>query len=80
MSTMIERVAKALAVEADDSYQDNQIFWQGYARAAVKAMRTPTAEMIDACEFTEDGEHTPNNSVLAAQQCWESMIDEALKP
>lgn len=79
MSEMIERVAKALkgyeaAVLLDTGSVNpgGKEYWEGKARAAIEAMREPTAAMIDA------GDDSTGSSGLAIVH-WETMIDEALK-
>jgi hypothetical protein len=81
MSAMEERVARAIAVSLEvpsDSWRDHV----DEARAAIAAMREPTADMLRAGRYNlghdeegrpislEDGE---------VDEIWQTMIDEALK-
>src|SRR3990172_674046 len=80
MTTMIERVAEAMA--RSDGFEIHE---RGYrrdlyrrrARAAIQAMREPTDAMKEAGRPWEcaDG---PDAQLLAAEDCWGWMIDAAL--
>lgn len=83
MNEMIERVARALFEEEWDdkssdpwesAEEDEREAWRKSARAAIEAMREPTAAMEDAMEgVTEYGGHiSPSNA-------WHAAIDAALK-
>jgi hypothetical protein len=76
MSEMVERVARA--IEAKSDYVISQHHAKALARAAIEAMREPTAAMIEA-EPDDDGEFNKTNSVAHARAFWQAMIDEALK-
>ena len=77
----IERVARAICV-ANDSEPDAPNgavgpLWKLYdadARAAIKAMREPTDEMIRS-----GAEGSGEDSDCVAICAWRAMIDEALK-
>jgi hypothetical protein len=53
MSTMIEKVARALAEGDGCDYDRWSIMYDAQARAAIKAMRTPTDLMVDALMAAE---------------------------
>lgn len=83
MSEMIERVAKALSVadgnhpEACSNDEDETQMWTLYvsdARAAISAMREPTAKMVEAAWRRNDD----NDGKEADRENWQSMIDAAL--
>lgn len=73
MSEMIERVASTMwgkenpGFDWDDSHEKTHTKWLGRARAAIEAMRIPTAAMCDAAQRA-GGEHE-----------YTAMIDAALK-
>lgn len=67
MSVMIERVA--LAIDECPEWPA-KTYRERCARAAIKAMREPTHEMVRAGE--EDGGHSIYR--------WEAMVDTALAP
>jgi hypothetical protein len=76
---MIDRVARAIG-EAYDGLADPELTPDNWARAveaarsAIEAMREPTEAMKDAYyKFDERFSSYP------AQDCWETMLDEALK-
>ena len=85
MSEMIENVADGLiadfVVQVEESAGKpfaetgvtipDRLIWVRKARAAIKAMREPTAAMIN-CDGVDCGERT-------ATKMWRSMIDEALR-
>ena len=74
MSEMIERLI--LAMQDIAGKEDlNEVRAESLARAAIRAMRKPTQEMLDAgaeafAHYTDDQEST---------HLWQAMIDEALK-
>lgn len=75
MSEMIERVARTLANCAMEPFNDlTRPKFESDARAAVEAMREPTAEMQKAF-YALDAVSTPTGSYAG----WKAMIDEALK-
>jgi len=74
MSEMIDRVAKAIALQ---SHTENPCL-EDLARRAIEAMREPTSAMLEA-EPDDDGEFSKENSIFHARQFWQAMIDEALK-
>jgi len=69
MSTMVERVARALQQEMGTAPADEPPSSFALARAAIAAMREPTEEMIDAW-ITAPG---------AIKGGWQAMIDAALE-
>lgn len=74
MSEMVERMAKALLeVGCDEPNLDD---YRDMARAAIEAMREPTAVMIAAGD-----EVIPDNATYEdnAANAYRSMIDAALK-
>ncbi len=91
MSEMVERVARAIE-ELGDGALGSPIYevnFQAIARAAIEAMREPEDMM-----FMKGGNTPPSNqgrdhlgkarSVkrigdLAAKECWQTMVDAALK-
>lgn len=75
MSTMVERVARAMA-EVNDHHQEFAIgdFRDAYmdqARAAIEAMREPTEAMVDSCGNGECAKW--------ARGAWANYIDAALQ-
>ena len=69
MASMVEVVARAMAVA--EGVGEHR--WQAYldlARPAIRAMREPTAEMVDAGAST-----VWNRDALVAS--WQAMIDRA---
>lgn len=79
--TMIERVAKALALKADDNFDTSRQFWSEYARVAIGAMREPEMAMVAAfwrqknCGTQEIG-HT--GDARSDYDAWRAAIDAAL--
>lgn len=77
MTTMVERVAKAIMPEAfifgEEARAKQPIAFER-ARAAIEAMRDPTEAMIDA---GADG--SGEGSTRVALGAWADMIEEALK-
>ena len=74
MSEMIERVA--LAISGGDDPANILEIHRHRARAAIKAMREPTAKMKLVGAMTMPDYDPGDND---AEQCWHEMIDEALK-
>lgn len=89
MTTMIERVARAMCLEGS---ADETVFlgvymkrWEAKkdeARAAIEAMREPTESMVSAAENGDD----PGSSIygdpfvaMPHDEAWKTMIDAALK-
>ena len=92
MITMVERVARALAVadgmhpEAASNDDDEIPAWTLYvdgARAAIEAMREPTETMVvsanDATTLGDEGVHRITIDMQGANEVWAAMIDAALK-
>lgn len=79
MSEMIERVAKVIADARVAWERPSGDLWAYVARAAVEAMREPTAEMIRdgmiACATSIEGQTATR---LQAERCYRAMIDTAL--
>lgn len=85
MSDKIEDVARALAADvsvdfdalAEEDYAAGKPHWRGQARAAIAAMREPTAEMISAgsprCFVNRSNYGGPQS-----KEVWQAMIDSAL--
>lgn len=65
MSEIIDRVAKAIEEVVGEYWCD----YEEAAKAAIKAMREPTDEMLCDDDF----------DYLEAKVVWQGMIDEALK-
>jgi len=83
MSEMIKRVALAIAKEMA-AYKDSPTAevhdLQLLARRAIEAMREPTAAMVEkGAEFTKDDFGCPEDFQGYAKDCWQDMIDAALK-
>lgn len=91
MSEIVERVAKAIAVATLDLYREPQLDtvefskrWETAARAAIEAMREPTAGMIDKALIV-NLKPSPDRSCSTylydeeAREIWGMQIDEALK-
>lgn len=79
MSEMIERVAKAIE-EADANGFSKLPYWE-CAKVAIEAMREPTSEMIKEgeSEFFEFRPSPQDWTLASTKNCWQAMIDEALK-
>lgn len=74
MNEMIERVGKAMADAVALNYDNNQAIFDLYAKAAIKAMREPTEEMINAADNSDSLE-----CGSSAYGCWQAMIDKVLE-
>jgi hypothetical protein len=74
MSEMIEKVARAIAVEIDGNDQ----YWRGFqstSRAAIGAMRQPTVSMVQAgAKYDREIDLT----FVGLEGIWRTMIDSAL--
>ncbi len=78
MSEMVERVAKVISTELDrlERRRGYHLTAESFARLVIAAMREPTKAMDDAgFEIARDC-----YDAAPADQIWEAMIDEALKP
>lgn len=84
MSEMIERVKAAIGEKLspvlDLRAPYAKVMVDAAARAAIEAMREPSAAMLEAgdqraIDYWPHSEATPN-----AADCWQAMIDEMLKP
>ena len=78
-SEMVERAAKAM--QSLDSTCTCIECMRDKARAAIKAIREPTEQMLDAGGWAiaqRNGDMSPETEALA-QLAWPAMIDEALK-
>jgi len=69
MSEITDRVAKAIMDKLPIGFMAE--YQQEIARAAIAAMREPTAEMVSA------GELSPFD--CSSEVTWKAMVDEALK-
>ncbi|MDX0227168.1 hypothetical protein RWA06_04635 [Sinorhizobium meliloti] len=86
MSTMVERVARAIEL-AGWKYARQQAvgnipdMCEAMARAAIEAMMEPTDAMLDAVADEEDRRGIPNSVIdaLIAEEAWPLMIQAALK-
>lgn len=88
MSEMIERVARAIEIAANEATESSEAGWReeyctpdmarAAARAAIKAMRDPTKEMFRAIPppYSAQGMVDQPASYWDA---WHAMIDAALK-
>lgn len=73
MSDMIERIARAGAIERWGDDEDWEYF-TNFARAAIRFMREPTVAMVKAgARFAPDD--MPETNALCS---WQAMIDAAL--
>ncbi len=88
--SMVERVARALSIadgmhpDAESNDEDSTPAWTLYvgdAKAAIEAMRMPTAGMVKAVEAEEDkrGYVASAYECMSAEDGWPVMIDAALK-
>lgn len=79
---MVERVAAAIAAAKRAGYfttgSDGMTMERHLARAAIEAMREPTAAMVDAGYDANNGEDR-NLGALGAKEAWQLMIGAALK-
>lgn len=86
MSEMVERVARALFAHEQGSDEGwngpllaerGRDMWRKQARAAINAMREPTAGMMHVGSgfVYESWGHGPT----IAKEAWQAVIDEALK-
>jgi hypothetical protein len=70
---MVEKVAKAMLKDAKNQNVDfRYVCYTSLARAAIKALREPTEEMmnVDAPDMPAGGD---------IKEIWQAMIDAALK-
>jgi hypothetical protein len=74
--TMVDRVAKAL--QMFDPGKGPHDYYEGMARAAIAAMREPTADMIRAVRDKDEELRTSRHHPVADD--WRAMIDSALAP
>ena len=74
MMDMVETVSKAIfdAMDVTDGLDYSSA--ERYARAAMVAMRHPSAEVVEA------GNVIVRRSLFNSTSVWEAMIDAALKP
>ena len=70
MQSMVEIVARAVAV-AEGAGEENWAAYVDMARPAIRAMRVPTAAMVDAGAAT-----VWNRDALVG--AWQAMIDAAV--
>jgi hypothetical protein len=85
MSAMVERVAKAIAIELDGDDTKHATFqlgaYKAFARAAIKAMREPEPGMLDAADriVPQGFLWGTRDDMSGTRQIWRAMIDEAMK-
>lgn len=87
MSEMVERVRDAIEMAIHKAGGFQLMSQQGgnsVARAAIKAMREPTEAMTKAGNIEivtpgDEEDHLTDLDDEEAGQCWQAMIDEALK-
>jgi DNA-binding FrmR family transcriptional regulator len=76
MSEMVERVARAI----DDAMTSSDNL--ALARAAIEAMREPTAEVVAGhmclCVYRDEADRAEHEAVL--REVWGNMINGALHP
>lgn len=91
MTTMVERVAQAIAEELGENWEKPTIFmleckdthetcretYRAMARAAIEAMREPTEEMFEAVDC--GGERKQWNSGRMHRASYQGMVDGALR-
>jgi hypothetical protein len=75
MNEMVERVARALCEEACD--QGRLFAYESPARAAITAMREPTANMCRSGGAPDPLERGHSSGISG--EVWRSMIDAALE-
>lgn len=87
-SEMVERVARAIALDECQSWDEldfiHAAMYVSFARAAISAMREPTVEMIGVAGAevlnryvgADPGDSYHGTATWAAE-CWEAMIDAA---
>lgn len=76
MTTMIERVAAALAAADGAVFAD--MAYEPMARAAIEAMREPTEYMLDFGACYEDQDHDIFDEGHISLEVYRAMIDAAL--
>lgn len=77
MKAMVERVARAIALDLLGDEQDADRFWRGHERsaiAAIRALREPTTAMLAAAEKAWFDDPLRRTTTL-----WQAMIDEAMR-
>ena len=82
MSEMIERVAKAIALDDCQTWNEldavNRGMFLSFARAAIAAMREPTEAMLEAGTITVSKTGVISISTQDAARIWRAMVDAAL--
>ena len=82
--TMVERVAKAIALDDSQTWSEldgiHAAMFLSFARAALQAMREPTPEMIAKRDDDSDPVHWDYKCHVCggAEHAWKTMIDAAL--
>lgn len=84
---MEERVARAICLKDDDG-RDGDDYWEAYldhARAAIRAMREPTNDMLSAMApkygpLIGRDENEINNFIRGCVDVWKLMIDAGSPP
>jgi len=83
MTSMVEKVARAIYEEMDLSDSLALPEAERYARAAIQAMREMTPGMIDASSYAttigDEGVYRIGIDKQGALEVWEAAIDAALK-
>jgi hypothetical protein len=86
MMNMIEKVARKLCEEnynkPDNKTQFGSYVWTLYikdAKVAIEAMRKPSEEMLNSARDWSVAKHGRGVGNVDATQCWQAMIDAALK-
>ena len=90
MSEMIERVARALcnrleSVSSDDGntlddwMKGHGDYYRSLAKAAIEVLREPTPKMKSLGAKSIGKSMGIENHTERSNQCWQAMIDEALK-
>ncbi len=88
MSEMVERVARALHAESEQTLSSSSLFqkippfesgrhiWEAQARAAIAAMREPTVKMVVAFEHEMRATVSMQSDAVIG---WRTMVDAALE-
>ena len=74
---MIEKAARAIALDVGDSPDLDWKDWVSEARAVLEAIREPSASMIEAGFHAREYGMTIAEGSIAT---WQAMIDEILNP
>lgn len=77
MSEIVERAAKALQERLDEEYPVRPGQAEAFVRIVLQAVRDPTDAMMETGGKIESWDSRIGEYV--ALDCWQDMIDEALK-